>query len=526
MQLFIYKGLAGGLNFRDQVDLMQADQSVEALNVVFGGIGSVRRRGGTASFSAADGTNRYDSLAPFYTSAGVRQLLAGAGTRLEALSATGTLVAAATGLSRGPYGFARFGSPAVETSYAGNGEDTLRKWDGTTWTAPTATVDAVAGRAMPRGSALALTADNRLAVVGFRTTTGGPNGATSSPSHIYFSEPGAPETFLSSNYLQLRPGDGERIEAIVAWREFVFVFKRSAFWVLYGTSSSATGVAIFQYRPVSTGIGAVSARAVAVGQDGVYFLGADGVYRTSGGEPQLVSQIIAPFFTEALLPLAAQSTLNPAALEQASMVMVRERLYVALATGADAVGSAMLVYDTRQNWWSLFDLHAAALVAFAPGTGIDELYFAASTGAQRVYRHAASLADDAGVAIRSLWRSSLSDLGVGVNKSVRQFELWGSGSLLASMDADYATGGQPETVDFGLSSSLWSDGSKPADLWSDGGGTDPWGDGARVKRALVRTAVRGSLLGLRFSDVGGVPWEIQRVVAHIRESGFQVRSTP
>jgi hypothetical protein len=38
--------------------------------------------------------------------------------------------------------------------YAGNGADTLRRWDGAAWTAPTATVNGTAASAMPKAGSI------------------------------------------------------------------------------------------------------------------------------------------------------------------------------------------------------------------------------------------------------------------------------------------------------------------------------------------------------------------------------------
>jgi hypothetical protein len=68
-------------------------------------------------------------------------------------------------------------------------------------------------RAMPKARYLAIDSDsNRLIASGFSTTSGGPHGGISSPSHVYFSDPGDPEAWTSNNFVQLHPGDGEAIQ--------------------------------------------------------------------------------------------------------------------------------------------------------------------------------------------------------------------------------------------------------------------------------------------------------------------------
>src|SRR3954452_789261 len=110
-QPYAFNDFSGGLNLRDKSDTVGDKEAIDLLNVTFSERGAIRQRDGYADLTTADLTNRVDSLCPFYTAGGVRQLIAGAGSRLEALDIGGAVVAAATGLTGGPYSFARFAAP-------------------------------------------------------------------------------------------------------------------------------------------------------------------------------------------------------------------------------------------------------------------------------------------------------------------------------------------------------------------------------------------------------------------------------
>jgi hypothetical protein len=86
--------------------------------------------------------------------------------------------------------------------------------------------------------------------------------------------------------------------AAVTWRELTFIFKETKFFVLWGEGTGADGTPTFQVREVVNAIGLVSPLAVAVGRDGVYFFNRRGVYRTSGGDPVLLSDIVSPMWTQ------------------------------------------------------------------------------------------------------------------------------------------------------------------------------------------------------------------------------------
>src|SRR4051812_38520297 len=98
-----FPGFGGGLNLRDQPDAIAPNQAVDCLDVTFTQSGAVKQRDGYDNLTGSELTNRADSLAAFYKTDGTKQLLVGAGTRLEGVSTAGAVVASATGLSGGPY---------------------------------------------------------------------------------------------------------------------------------------------------------------------------------------------------------------------------------------------------------------------------------------------------------------------------------------------------------------------------------------------------------------------------------------
>jgi hypothetical protein len=525
-----FRSFAGGLQLRDQPDVVDDSQCVDCLNVYFSERGALKQREGYNKLSSSELTNRGGSLEPYYKTDGTKQLLIGAGTRLEALATTGSIVASATGLTDGTWDFARFGSPNSELAYAGQGTDTLRKWDGSSWTAPTATVDGTAGRAMPKAGCLAVvTPDNRLVASGFVAGSGGPNGTTSSPSHVYFSEAGDPEGWNSSNYVQLRPGDGERVMGVCAWRGHLFVFKETAFWVYAGTGTAQTGTPIFNFRGVETGVGLASKRALAVAEDGVYFMDRTGVYRTTGAEPQRVSELVSPIFEGNPNLFYESDTLDHAAITAAAMGYWNRRILLAFPSGAATTNNRLLVFDPTYNWWALWDIPAAALTGFRIGS-TEELVFAYASGTKHIGRHVGRdntyAADDmtagaGGNAITARWRSGWQNYGSGEVKAIRESKLWGGGQVTLRLYVDYesvASAEQALTLTTG-SSDTWGDGTG-TDTWGDGTGTDLWGPSlGTIRPYLVRKAARGTVFSTQFRNTTlGKTFSIYRLAHHLRES--------
>jgi hypothetical protein len=510
-----FQGFGKGLNLRDKPDAIDPAECIDVMNVYFSDRGALEQRPGYAALAAEALTNRVDSLSPYYTAAGTRQLVAGCGTRLEGLSAAGAVIDSETGLSGGPYDFARFGKPNAEVIYAGNGTDTLRRWNGVEWTAPTATVNGEAGKAMPKAGLLAAwpAGGNRLVAAGFETGTGGPAGAVSSPDHVYLSDPGDPTSWTNKegeeNYLQIFPGNGEKIMAIVPWREFVFIFKETSFVVLHGASEGIAGSATFSFRPVEAGAGLASSRAVCANETGVYFMSRHGVYRTTGEEPEEVTHgRLQPLWTGEVSDFYTGGILAHGSIENCAMGTWRDWVFLSFPT--DEANDRTLVFDPQSDWWTITDLPCSCMTSFRVGTE-EELLFGYASGGNKIGRHADTFTNDDGAAIASHWRSGWFDLGSPDVKTVRSSKLWGTGKVFAALAPDFEQGvGKLKALDFT---------DKAADTW---GGTT-WGSGqwAQLKGLLPahrRVAVRGTVLALYLTNsILNQGWSVHRVVHHLRE---------
>lgn len=433
-----FEGFGKGLNLVSKSDAVDPAECVDCLNVLFSQRGAIQSRPGYNNLNAAELTNRVESLSPFYTASGTRQLLAGCGTRLEALSTGGTVEGSATGLTKAVWDFCRFGKPNEEVAYAGNGTDSLRKWNGTEWTNPTVAVDGAAGKTGVKAASLCvLAAGNRLVCGAFSTKTGGPGGAESSPSHVYFSEAGNPEAFESTAYVQFTPGDGEKVKAVIAWRELVFVFKETKFFVITDTSVDAEGKPEFVFIPIETGVGLASPRAVCIHQTGVYFMGREGVYRTTGQEPEQISNLVEPIWSGDTSLFYKGGTLAFSEIANCAMETWDEKIYLSFPTSS--ANNRQLVYSPNYNWWSLQDFPASCFATFRVGNE-TELVFGYSSGGKYVGRHKTSYTNDAGAAIKERWRSGWFDLGSADIKKVRAAKIWGTGRVFMEIDKDFTEG--------------------------------------------------------------------------------------
>lgn len=512
-----FEGFGKGLNLLDKPDAVDPAECIDAMDVTFLDRGAIEQRHGYGKLTSPALTNRVDSLEAFYTSAGTKQLLAGCGTRLEAINTSGAIVASATGLTEGPWDFCRFGAPNEEVAYAGNGKDTLREWTATEWKAPTATVDGVAAKAMPKARFLCVQSpDNRLVATGFGTTTGGPNGTTSSPSHVYFSNVGAPKAWETegtvthpNNSIQLTPGDGEAIQGCIAWQNFVFVFKETKFFVFYGNGTDANGNTVFNVRPVANGFGCVSPRSICADRNGVYFMGRLGMYRTTGQNPELISRNVEPIWTGSASSFYTGGVLLHSAITNCAATVHEEQIYLSFTTAS--ANNRTLIYDPRAEWWTLTSLPAAALTAFRIGAQ-SELVFGFASGTNDVGRLGPSFTSDNGTAISSRWRSGWFDLNLPDVKTLTRSKVWGTGKVAMAISENFKKEtGQIDILNF-IDSSVtqWNEST-----WGGGTWAQPRG---LIQKERIR-AVRGTTFSVSLENSTlNQEWSVHRMDHMERET--------
>jgi hypothetical protein len=431
----------GGLILYPDPQEVGTQNAVDLLNVDLDLRGRVRSRDGFAAFTASAAASRLNDLTPFYkANSTTRQLLtsSNAGSFYRAYSTAGAIVAdQSLGVSEiFNADFTRFGGPSAEVSYATSsaGSPTTNsqandvyKWDGAAWTAATGVRLGGAGNYPMMLDVVA--AENRL-VGAF---------VNSASSRVGFSGAGTPETWGANDYVDLTPGDGERITAIVSWRELVVVFKKTKYFVFTGSSVDGTGNPVFNYRPVNTGVGAIARLCATATPNGVYFLSARGIYRTTGADPVLVSRDIDPIFRGSSSSLYLGGVVNHAAIEQCRLAWHDERLFFSYPSGSATVNDRTLVFDPETNQWLLWDLAPNSMTSFRVGDAA-ELVFTYASGSNHIGRHSSAYTTDDGTAITSRYQSGFYELGQpGQDTYTRYTRLWGSGAPTLSVFTDYGT---------------------------------------------------------------------------------------
>ena len=516
-----YPKIPGGLNLRDQPDHVDPGFAIDLNNILFHDRGVITPRYGYGEFSAqTPATGEFTALHNFTKADGTKQIIAGDSTQIRVISAAGALVDSAQAFV-GDHSIVSFGGPTATSVYVASSTNLgPKKWNGTAWSTPTF------GGDYPDGKYLAVTPwDNRMVSANFGGSVQGDN-----RSSVRFSEAGDPETWDSTYWFEdLTPGDGEQITGMIVWRNQLFVFKETKFYRFYGTTLDSVGNPTFEYTTIDTGVGLVGPKAVCANRDGVYFVDKRGVYKTTGQEPQYISDIIEPLFVGNVPSGYRGGAISRDALAGCIAFAQRERLYFSVPTNYSLSNNAILVYSPNDNWWSVWDLTAQAICGTPDDNDQDQFLFSSGDTIKR-YAQAFTTDDDGNLPIIARLHWANVDYGINDVKVVREIKLWGKGALQFGVSKDFESNHENlKPVTFGIGSDLvpdtWGAGAGP-DVWSDGSdSSDVWSGTTPINSWLYREAIRGTFFGLHVhSDGDGSPWQLDRITVHMR-SPKQIQST-
>lgn len=457
----------GGLNLRDDPQEIGWQGAVDLLNVDARGDGQVRTRYGLSRVGTYTAGNLLQVFTHSSSAILVRELSPG---RLRALTTAGVEITnVVTGTST--MSFARFGDPSTAATYYAEG--TVGKFNGTAFSTPAAfaALDYRLVAVQPN--------DNRLVFA---------NSAADDGSKIQFSNAGAPETLGSNDYVRFRPGDGERVHALVGWAPYLFAFKQTHFAVFNGNSTDSSGNPIFNYREVNSPEGAglslptgnAASRYAVGGKEGVYYVTPSGIYRTTGGVGRKISGVLDPLFDITGLGFSAWQ--GDSSLSGPTLSYADGRLYV---HGAEQ----SFVYDEDRDLWMAHAVNGAALRDLAVFNGTLHLGYYYGSGDYRLGSFSTSATDDAGSAITSRYRTGFADFGSpGTEKLMQEVLFDGTGTVsprLAANDGD-PVGSQTVTL-----------GTAPA-----------------IGSGRLRQSRRGRNFSLEVSSTSG-RWSLARAVARV-----------
>lgn len=267
-----------GLNTREQQGRVRDDQLLSAINYDIGRSGELTKRAGFAQKFAGGGTlgaNQVNLLGVLHTET-LDQLIAKVGNELYYSTDGGVTWTLILG---GPWNNVEFGIQYLNIFYMVRKDATIVQWNGST-------ASAIAGS--PFGTHCTVYKD-RLFVLNTLGT-----GTLS--SRLYFSKPGdfTATGWVSTNFIDINPGDGDVLISQHGVQETLVIFKSTSTWVLYASGDPTLWV----LRNLSPKIGCTSKYTTKDFEGQLYFLSDVGVYRTTGASVNSVSNDISPSFTQ------------------------------------------------------------------------------------------------------------------------------------------------------------------------------------------------------------------------------------
>ena len=444
--------------------------------------GRVRVRDGTSLlYTPATTPNNFYYLSQMFDDGVGRCIVGavsnGAANLLAIRPGTGLVASIGATINQAGCSGTTFGTPSVTRFYLANpGQSHLFEWTGAAWSdvtgsSPAGAVDVVA----------VSPGDNRLVVI-------------ASPIHkVSFSNPGVALTFGANDFVQLTPGDGEFIQAAYVFNNQLFIFKQTKFFVFYGNSTDSTGNPIFNYRTVNTGIGISESyfvprpQAACVGDDGIYFIGPGGIYRTSGGPAVRISQALQPWFDGTTGPYWAGPVRVSTNADMQRLAWLNGKLYY-------STPDCIFVWDRALNAWSWWNFAVTAMGSSSTNNVASSPAYLAlgALGAPSNIRLVRpTLTTDNGTAIVSRYRLPFETYGQPGQKRIREVIVEGSGAPTISVTADWSSAGITKALTLGTA---------PA-----------------ISKDRMHNAWRGRAFSLQLSASSGA-WAVNRVQANVADA--------
>lgn len=494
----------GGLDLSKPLDELGSDTAASVLDMDWDRAGNPRSRDGCEKFMGAGGGEPYG---PLFVHSPTR-LLTRRGTTLAAISDGKEEVATEATESAKHVSFTRFGTPTASYTYIADRVSTLLRYDGTNFTSPKITIKTWTGtefeeskeKAAPVGHFVASwrNAGNRLVVAG-TSNEGGPGGEKSSDSHVWFSEAADPDTFETTAYAQLTPGDGESIRGMVEWNGQIFVFKQTKLFVFYGQTTDENGVPEFNFRVIDLGSEVIEPlgngnEIAATGEDGVFFLTDEGVWVTTGQAPSLVSDALSPLADFRPIVGPAADVLGEVRWPHAmGIATFGEKLIIPTADpeAPSEPGDLSFVYDIKYNRWTVWKTSLWSAAEWKAGSeSLERLLYVSYSADNQIYRFTRTASTDPLVTMEPHWQSGFYSFENPDETIITRLKAFGEGTASIATAKDFGSVGTAKELAFGES----------------------------VGEVQLELAQRGTHFSHRISGTEGTPFTIYSLTRYIQVS--------
>ena len=183
------------------------------------------------------------------------------------------------------------------------------------------------------------------------------------PHYVYYTKRFRPEAVPADNYLEITTPE-DPVQCVIPFGGIRLAFCKARKYRIIG---SGTTPFIFQETPSKRGT--PSWAAAAAGEDGVYFLARDGVFRTNGfGPDEQVAGSILPLFKGQ--SVNGYSAINWDQASKFSLAIFERNLYVSWADGSNTNPNIVWVNRIGTEKWEAYEYP----------TGLSSLHYEEDTG--------------------------------------------------------------------------------------------------------------------------------------------------
>lgn len=177
-----------------------------------------------------------------------------------------------------------------------------------------------------------------------------------SPSVIWFSDIGEPESIQPEFNFEVRTNDGDTVRGMKSYLSALLLFKTNSFHRLSGQDPNN-----FALVEISAQYGCISNRAICVAKNTCYFLDRKGVIAFNGANIDIISNKIDSIF---------QRMNYQAALDQATMIYdkVRNQILIEIPIDGSATNNFTIVYDIIVEAWTTYEGISASSSTIVKGS--------------------------------------------------------------------------------------------------------------------------------------------------------------
>ena len=359
-----HKTLSGGLNSTAGPLALQDNESSDLQNINFDKFGSISKRGGyttlsTATLFAGASTEMCDGLVwAEFTTGGtiVREAVTLAGSKvykMDDLDGTWDDVTGGVSITSGD----QFSNTMFNTYlYLTNGTDVPIKY---------VTGDTASAAGIPTGLTRADFVEEFNNYLFYANVT---ISGVAYPTRIYWSTIRDPDTWSTSDWIEIGLNDGQEITGLKVLSDRLVVYKEKSIYNVYFTGDADIPFILPGGGKSNSPVGCVAPFSIQEVENGHVFLSYDGLYFYDGMNSYKISDKI----TTTLLGL------NTTRLNQARSLVhkTKSRYWLALPSSAQTQNDKIIVWDYFNNAFSIYEgIDASALATFFVNGVTERPYF-------------------------------------------------------------------------------------------------------------------------------------------------------